>query len=163
MHFDEIGELYNEIMNITILTQILWYNKNTVSFIINIGSRTIFIWASQKSVITLILLSFCLMVKKNHATFSTHHNYTQLKPIINRSLAPSTPLYPPPLPPNNPTSLLQAVLFLPVFTLSSDNVHLVFKLVTIITLVLIFLTLNWKLLQTLWIRYHLLETLQYIN
>ena len=133
MHFDEIGELYNEIMNITIVTQILWYNKNTVSFIINIGSRTIFIWASQKSVITLILLSFCLMVKKNHATFSTHHNYTQLKPIINRSLAPSS------------------------------NVHLVFKLVTIITLVLIFLTLNWKLLQTLWIRYHLLETLQYIN
>ena len=95
MHFDEIGELYNEIMNITIVTQVLCYDKNTVSFIINIGSRTIFIWASQKSVITLILLSFCLMVKKNHATFSTHHNYTQLKSIINRSLASSTP---PPLP-----------------------------------------------------------------
>ena len=139
MHFDETGlfyqgELYNEIMNVTIKTQVLCYNKNTVSFIINIGSRTIFIWASKKSVITLILLSFCLMVKKNHATFSTHHNYTQLKPIINRSLVPSTP---PPLPPNNPASLLQAVL-LPVFTLSSDNVHLIFKLVTIITLVLIF-------------------------
>lgn len=93
MHFDEIGlfyrELYNEIMNITVVTQVLWYDKNTV--IINIGSRTIFIWASQKSVIALILLSFCLMVKKNHATFSTHHNYTQLKPIINRSLAPSNP------------------------------------------------------------------------
>ena len=96
MHFDETGlfyqgELYNEIMNVTIKTQVLCYNKNTVSFIINIGSRTIFIWASKKSVITLILLSFCLMVKKNHATFSTHHNYTQLKPIINRSLVPSTP------------------------------------------------------------------------
>ena len=130
MHFDEIGELYNEIMNITIVTQILWYNKYTVSFIINIGSRTIFIWASQKSVIALILLSFCLKVKENHATFSTHHNCTQLKPIINRSLAPSTP--------HLEASLLQAVLFLPVSTLSSDNVHLVFKLVTIITLVLIF-------------------------
>ena len=139
MHFDETGlfylELYNQIMNITIKTQVLWYNKNTVSFIINIGSRTIFIWASQKSVIALILLSFRLMVKKNHATFSTHHDYTQLKPIINRSLAPSTLL---PFPPNNPAFLLQAVLFLPVSTLSSDNVHLVFKLVTIITLVLIF-------------------------